>query len=137
MSLDYYLWRGPKLTAQEFRERLMDLDEGRVDEANVFSRTGRLQRFRHEVLRKYPSLEEDSAPDSPWATTPVASAYFIELNLKSSIDRARLKWIVGRALYNGLYIYDPQGDEVFAPGPARWQIYLRKIGLGRLAGPDP
>ena len=38
---------------------------------------------------------------------------------------------------NGLYISDPQDDEVIAPGPARWQTYLRRVGLGRLAGPDP
>jgi hypothetical protein len=139
MSLEFYVWRGPKMTAEEIAQRLWDMDEHGVDEASVFQRSDRLETFRREVLSKYPSLEdlEDDEPDTPWAMTPIESPYFIELNLQWSTSKERLTWIFGRALTNGLYIYDPQGDEVVAPGPARWQVYLRRLGLGRLAGPDP
>jgi hypothetical protein len=48
-----------------------------------------------------------------------------------------VRFVFSRAMINGLYLYDAQAHEVYSPGPARWQIWLRRIGLGGLAGPDP
>ena len=138
--MDFYVWRGPKLSAEEFRQRLLDVDEQNVDEASVFEWSDRLQRFWREVLARYPSLEDISADDvgtrTPWAITPVESTRFIELNFRSSATKEQLTFVFRRALYHGLHIYDPQNDEVIAPGPERWQVWLRKAGLGRLAGAD-
>ena len=98
-----------------------------------------MPRFRREVLDRYPALEEidDETPDTPWAMTPVHSTRFIELNFRGSATEEQVTFILRRAFFNGLYVYDPQSEEVFAPGPARWQIWLRRLGLARLAGPDP
>ena len=140
MSMDFYVWRGPKLSADEFGQRLMDMDEQDLDEASLFAWSDRLPRFRREVLGRYPALEDlpDGETDSanPWAMTPVESTRFIELNLRWSATQEQLTFIFQRALYNGLHIYDPQNDEVIGPGPERWQVWLRKVGLGRLAGQD-
>lgn len=139
MSFDFYVWRGPKPSADEFEQRLIDLEELGLDEESVFEWSDRLPRFRREVLARFPALEDldDEEPDTPWANTPVESSTFIELNFRWSVTSAQLAFVFGRALYGGLHIYDPQGDEVSSPGPARWQILLRKVGLDRLAGPDP
>jgi hypothetical protein len=138
MSMDFYVWRGPKLSAKEFGQRLVDLDEQDLDEASLFEQSDRLLKFRREVLSRYPGLEAlpDDDPGKPWAMTPVESTRFIELNFRWSVTNEQLAFVFGRALYNGLHIYDPQNDEVIAPGPERWQSWLRKIGLGRMAGPD-
>ena len=140
MSLDFYVWRGPKLSAEEFGQRLIDLDENDLDEASLFESSDRLPRFRREVLARYPGLEAlpDDEVDSatPWAMTPVDSTRFIELNFRWSVTSEQLAFVLGRAVYYGLHIFDPQDNEVIAPGPERWQVWLRKIGLGRLAGPD-
>jgi hypothetical protein len=140
MSLDFYVWRGPRLTAEEFGQRLIDLDEHNLDEASLFEWSDRLPRFRRDVLSRYPALEDlpEHEVDSgtPWAMTPVDSTRFIELSFRWSVTKEQLTFILGRALYHGLHIYDPQDDEVIAPGPERWQVWLRKLGLGRLAGPD-
>jgi hypothetical protein len=139
MSVDFYVWRGPKLTAAEFGQRLMDMDDHGLDEASVFERSDRLPRFRQEVLARYPALEDlvEDEPDTPWAMTPVESRRFIGLNFGWRATEQQLTFVFERALLNGLYIYDAQRDEVVSPGPARWQIWLRRAGLGRLAGPDP
>lgn len=140
MSMDFYVWRGPKLSAEEFGRRLMDLDEQDLDEASLFEWSDRLPRFRREVLARFPALEdvpnEETDSGNSWAMTPVESTLFIELNLRWSVTPEQLTFIFRRALYNGLHIYDPQNDEVIAPGPERWQVWLRKVGLARLAGPD-
>ena len=128
-----------RLTAAEFGQRLIDLDENDLDEASVLEWSDRLPRFRREVLARYPALEDlpdDVVSETPWAMTPVDPTRFIELNFSWSVTSEQLAFVLGRALYNGLHIYDPQDDEVIAPGPERWQVWLRTIGLGRLAGPD-
>jgi hypothetical protein len=113
-----------------------------LDEASLFKWSDRLPRFWREVLSRYPALEDlpDDDPDTPWAVTPVESTRFIELNFRWSVTNEQLAFVFGRALYNGLHIYNPQNDEVsdevIAPGPQRWQSWLRKVGLGRLVGPD-
>jgi hypothetical protein len=138
--MDFYVWRGPALSAEEFRQRLMDLDEQGLDEASVFEGSDQLLRFRREILSRFPALEDlpddDADSDTPWAMTPVESTRFVELNFRWSVTNEQLAFVFGRALYNGLHIYDPQNDAVIAPGPERWQSWLRKVGLGRLAGPD-
>jgi hypothetical protein len=80
--------------------------------------------------------DDDFDSGTPWAMTPVESTRFIELNFRWSVTNEQLAFVFGQAFYNGLHIYDPQNEEVFAPGPERWQTWLRKIGLGWLAGPD-
>jgi hypothetical protein len=139
VSVDFYVWRGPKLSADEFDQRLVDLDNLDVEEDSLFERSDRLPRFRREVLARYPALEDldGNGQESPWAMTPVESDRFIEVNLHGSVTEEQVTFLFRRALYNGLYIYDPQNHEVMSPGPARWQILLRRIGLARLAGPDP
>jgi hypothetical protein len=138
--MDFYVWYGPRLTAEEFSSRLVDLDERDLDEASLFDWSDRLPRFRREVLARYPALEElpDDDIDSrtPWAMTPVESNRFIELNFRWSVTEEQLTFVLGRALFNGLHVYDPQGGEIIAPGPERWQVWLRKVGLGRFAGPN-
>jgi hypothetical protein len=138
VSVDYYVWRGPKLSAEECGRRLVDLDDLGLDAPSVFDWSDRLPRFCREVLARYPALEnlDDDEPDPPWAMTPVESTRFIELNFRPSVTSEQLKFVFRRALYNGLHIYDPRNEEVIAPGPERWQIWLRRMGLGRLAGPD-
>jgi hypothetical protein len=140
MSMDFYVWRGPSLTAEEFAQRLVDLDELDVDEASLFESSDRLSTFRRDVLARYPALEDipdgDADSGTPWAMTPVESRHFIALNFRWSATDEQVSSVFGRALYNGLHIYDPQNGEVIAPGPERWQVWLRKVGLGRLAGPD-
>ena len=137
MSFDFYVWRGPGLSAREFDQRLLDIDEGRVEEESAFERSDRLRAFRRDVLRRFPALEDlaDGAA-TPWAATPVESRYFVALHIQSSATDEQLRFVLGRALYHGLHIFDPAVDEVYAPGPERWQVWLRKVGLGRLAGPD-
>ena len=138
MGLDYYVWRRPRLTADEFSQRLWDLDEHDLDEASLFEWSDRLIRFRREILARYPPLEQlEDTSDTPWSMTPVESTRFIALNLNGHPTREQVVFIMGRALRNGLYIYDAQDHEVFAPGPALWQIYLRRVGLSGLAGRDP
>jgi hypothetical protein len=136
--MDFYVWRGPRLSAKEFGQRLMDLDEQDLDEASVFEWSDRLPRFRREILARYPALEDlaDDNTSTPWAMTPAESTRFIGLNFQWSVTNEQLVFVFRRALFNGLHIYDAQNDEVIAPGPERWQSWLRKVGLGRLAGPD-
>ncbi len=136
--MDFYVWRGPKLSAEEFGQRLMDMDDAGLDEASLSEESDRLMRFRREVFAQFPALEDlaDDNPDTPWAMTPVESTRFIELNFQWSLTNEQLAFVFRRALYNALHIYDPQNDEVIARGPERWQIWLRKVGLARLAGPD-
>jgi hypothetical protein len=118
VGLDYYVWRGPSLTADEFGQRLQDFDELDLDEASLFEWSSRLVRFRREVLARYPALEEISdASDTPWSMTPVESTRFIVLNLRSSVTKDQIVFVVRRAHGNGLYIYDAQEHEVYAPGP--------------------
>jgi hypothetical protein len=138
MSMDYYVWRGPKLSAEEFGQRLMDIDDAGLDEASVFESSDRLTTFRREVLARFPALEDLPVenPVTPWAMTPDESTRFILLNFRWSATDEEIAFVLGRTLYNGLHIYDPQSDEVYAPGSERWQTWLRRIGLGRLAGPD-
>lgn len=132
--MDFYVWRGPKLSAEEFGQRLMDFDELGLDEASLFDSSDRLPRFRREVLARFPALEklaeEDLDGDNPWAMTPVESTRFIGLNFRWSVTKEQLAFVFSRALYNGLHIYDPQNGEVIAPGPERWQIWLRKVDSG-------
>jgi len=137
MSLDYYVWGGPRLGIDEIQERLRLVDEG-LDDASLFSASEMLVRWRTEVLKKYPALEDltDDEPSTPWAMTPVESARLIEINIRWEAPEATVLDIVGSALRWRLYVYDPQGPTVVVPGPARWQIFLRRLGLGRLAGPD-
>jgi hypothetical protein len=138
VGLDYYVWRGPRLMADEFGQRLRDFDELDLDDASLFEWSNRLVQFRREVLARYPALEEiPDTSDTPWSMTPVESTRFIALNLRSSVTKEQIVFVMRRAHRYGLYIYDAQEHEVYAPGPARWQIYLRKVGLGRLAGSDP
>ena len=137
VSFDFYVWRGPRLSGHELIQRLLDVDEGRVEEESAFERSERLEAFRRDVMRRYPALEDISdGAASPWAATPVESPYFVALHLQSSATDEQLQFVLGRALYHGLHILDPAVGEVYAPGPERWQVWLRKIGLGRLAGPD-
>ena len=139
VSFDVFVWRGPMLTADEVAHRLQEIDEHGLDESSAFERSDRLVRFRKDVLRRYPALEDldEDAPITPWAMTPVESTYFIELNLQWSAAEDAITWILQQAHACGLYIYDPQGFEVVRPGPARWQVLLRRLRLDRLAGPDP
>ena len=138
--MDFYVWRGPRLSAEGFSARLMALDELELDEASLFDSSDRLPRFRREVLARFPALEDldedDLDGDNPWAMTPVESTRFIGLNFRWSVTKDQLAFVFSRALDNGLHIYDPQDGEVIAPGPERWQVWLRRVGLGRLAGPD-
>lgn len=138
MSFDVVVWRGPRLTADEIAQRLKDIDEHGVDESSAFVRSDRLSRFRHDVLRRFPSLEDlDDTSDTPWAMTPTASEYFIEMNLRWSTSKDAITWILSQAHAWGLYIFDPQGFEVVQPGPSRGQVILRRLRLARFAGPDP
>jgi len=138
VSVDFYVWRGPKLSAREFEQRLIDMDELELDEASFFESSDRLLWFRGEVLARFPALEDlaDDDRSTPWAFTPAESTRLIELNFGMSATEDQVLFIFQRALLNGLYIYDAQTSTIAAPGAARWQIWLRKIGLGSLAGPD-
>lgn len=139
VSFDVIVWGGPPLTAEELEERLRLLDEGDIDETSLFTRSETLVRWRNHLLKRYPALEDfaDDGHGSPWAMTPVESARFVELNLRWSVAEEQLLDILRSASRVGLYIYDPQGPLVVRPGPARWQLMLRRVGLGRFAGPDP
>lgn len=116
----------------------MDIEEHGLDEASVFEWSDRLPRFRQQVLKRFPAFEDlaNDDPDQPWAMTPVESTRFIELSFRWSVTKEQLTFVIERALYNGLHIYNPQDGQVVGPGPERWQSWLRKIRLGRLAGPD-
>jgi hypothetical protein len=136
VSTDFFVWRGPKLSADEFMGRLIDIDEGRVDEESAFEWSERLLRFRHEVLAQYPPLEdlnEGGVRSSPWAFTPSESARFIELNFRSSAPDEQFKFVLLRALRMGLFVYAAPRHEIIAPGLARWQRWLHGIGLERQA----
>lgn len=137
MSYDIYVWAGPPLDTEEIAERLSLVDEG-LDENSVFDRSETLVRWRNDVLRKHPALEDltDDVPKTPWATTPVESARFVELNFQWDVPEPVLTEILTSALSTGFYVYDPQGPTVVKPGPARWQVGLRKLGLAKFAGHD-
>lgn len=137
MSFDLYVWGGPPMTAEQFGERLQALEDG-IDETSLFVRSEKLVRWRLALLRRYPALEDlGDEPVTHWAMTPGESARFVELNLQWGTPNEQLLDILRSALRHGLYIYDPQGPNVYRPGPARWQILLRRVGLSRLAGSDP
>jgi hypothetical protein len=61
VSLDYYVWAGPKLSADEFAARLVEMDELGLDELPTFEPNRRLGWLRQEVLAKYPALESRPA----------------------------------------------------------------------------
>jgi hypothetical protein len=135
VSLDYYVWWGPRLTADEFTARLEQAQ--RTADPTLFERSDRLGQFRREVLRLYPPLEQTTPQSSsPWAMTPPDSDRYIEINLTWAASQEQVADIVVRALTRGLYLDDPQSHAVHTPGPARWQIWLRRIGVNSLAGPD-
>jgi hypothetical protein len=138
VSLDYYVWADPRLTADEFAAYLVAADEGQRAETETFRPSRRLAWFRRDILRRYPPLEVlADGTRSPWSATPPDSSRLIDLNVHSSATDEQLRFIFERAMVNGLYLYDAQNHELYRPGPSRWQLLLRRIGLGRLAGPDP
>jgi hypothetical protein len=109
MSLDFYVWRAPTLTAEQVSERLMLLGETDLEEEAAFEWSSRVIDFRRAILKRYPPLEElaDGA-DQPWAMTPPESGRVIELNLRASAPRAQLNDVLMSAARHGLYIYNPQ-----------------------------
>jgi hypothetical protein len=82
VSLDYYVWAGPKLSADAFAARLVEMDELGRDELEMFEPNRRLGWFRREILANYPPLEV--LPDderSPWSMTPPESDRLIALTI--------------------------------------------------------
>ena len=108
VTYDLYFWKSADGEAGEVCNRLADED---VDGVEASPDT---QRFRAELLRRWPDLADKIspwAPDltwrQPWGREDLA-AYFVSLTLPYNTDQQTLNDVLALAHERGVVVYDPQ-----------------------------
>jgi hypothetical protein len=110
MSYDLYFWKSAVGEPGEICDRLAE------EEVEGVHPSTEVERFRAELLRRWPDLTDQIAPwaqdldwRQPWGRTDLAP-YFVSLTLSFNVEPHVVQDIVALAHESDLVVYDPQSD---------------------------
>lgn len=115
MSYDLAVWVGPRPASKEDADaeyaRRMDQMEAQYEQAERPQPASELVAFVEAALDRYPELDAESGPETPWASSPLANEIFGDLIYFpltfSGAEYAR-DVLADIADSLGLVCYDPQ-----------------------------
>lgn len=126
MSYDLAVWDGPKPATSaeataEYERRMDALEEILGGSGEPGAPTGAINAFIDAALARFPELDDNSGPECPWASSPLADEAIGDLicfSLTFSGAELARDVLADIAYSKGLVCYDPQIEQMLPDAEA-------------------